>query len=166
MDCNYILDFALRYISFIVISCLLWGYYFYLHFTKQIKRSASIRKYAFIVCLSFVALACAEQVDWSIELKEAWMSSLIGSVFLLFPIMDWYTTKKALSNGAREANPVMDIVIKKFGMDKILFITVPVVGYVVMDLLSGGITATFIVFAFIYAFVVVNNLIVVRKQRG
>ena len=165
MDLGYIWNhFILRYISFVVVTALLWIYYFYLHYTKQTKRSEAIKKYAFIVCASFVALIGAEQVKWSIILDSIWIS-LIGAGFLLFPVADWYTTKKALSNGAREANPAMNFIINKFGIDKILFVTVPVVGYIVMDLLSSReITATFIVFTLIYAFVVANNTLIVRKQ--
>lgn len=147
----------------IIAQLLLWSYFFYLRYKGKDKESKAIRKYTLIILGICIVLYVAGLFPVSWKIDTFWLYAL-GLGLLIFPVLDWYTTKKALKKGGMEANPVMKFFIDRIGVENIIFITVPLVAMVSAQLLLGSVLRlSYIVFVFAYIFVIVNNIIVIKK---
>ena len=136
--------------------------------SAKIKKSAdACWKYNIFVSVALILVAIAEQMDINFRVDVNTLY-YVGIAFLAFPLLDWYTTSVAIGKlGAYEANPLMNVVITKLGMKNVIFITVPVVSLVSMELiLKGFIPLSFLIFSLVYSAVIVNNLIVIRKKKS
>jgi len=124
-------------------------------------------KYNIFVSIALILIAISEQADINFRVDTNTLY-LVGIAFLVFPLLDWYTTSVAIDKwGASEANPLMNFIITKLGLRNMIFITVPVVSSVSVSLiLKGFIPLSFLVFVLVYSAVIVNNLIVIRKKKS
>lgn len=158
---------------------LLWSYFFFLRFlwyrekgkgnidqaVKLKKTADSCWRYNIFVSITLIFIAISEQVNINVSVDSNTLY-FAGIGFLVFPLLDWYTTNMAINKGATEANPIMNFFITKLGLKNILFITVPVVSTVSISLiLKGFIPLSFLVFVLVYSAVIINNMIVIRKKK-
>ena len=92
-------------------------------------------------------------------------------IFVLLQVGDFLTTYFALEKGGVETNPIVKKVMDKFGywglgVVKLLpIITIPAIAY--YGQMPENITVGMIfIFNMLYAYIVINNLNVIRKQRN
>jgi hypothetical protein len=96
-----------------------------------------------------------------------WINNIwFGVAFLIFPILDGITTKIALTKyGAKEANPIMAMVIKKLGIN--VSTSLPFLIFLVLVLLFWRQFDSSTLFAIIigYFAVIVNNVIIIERKK-
>jgi len=163
-----LLEFVTLYLSvwlaFIVLAISL-GVYFYRKNKlagPAAKQNKAYLKFGLFVSTALLLLSAAQWIQLPI-LTGAWFY-VAGIPFLVLPILDWYLTRLALKYGAIEANPAMSFLISKIGIDNVIIVIMPLVAIAAAVTLSMR-TAYFLALVMIYIFIVVNNIIALRKAR-
>ena len=85
--------------------------------------------------------------------------TLLVIALIVFQVLDVYTTRKVLSQGGRELNPILAPLMEKFGVDKTLFFNKAIfIAFILYFFNAGTLDLTFMVIVnVIYALVVIHN---------
>lgn len=98
------------------------------------------------------------------------MLYVLFSVLLLLGIADFLATKSIIKNGGREANQVMEKIIKSFGINNMLIVKLAALSllFVVTIIVGPHWTLYFIyvLLILIFCFVVYKNIQCLERQRN